>query len=139
MADDQVLVVNGGRGLVVEALLNLGAVAPAWLQWGVGSSAPAAADTDLTTKTDCNEARVDGTGSDSQEAIFTYRVKETITKSLPALTGAIIRELGTFNADGAGGPPVSGGTMFIHAVFDAISLNVGNAIEFTVDTLITAT
>ena len=136
MAADDVLVVNGGRGLVVEALLNLGAVAQAWLQWGVGATATAAAQTDLIDKTDCDESRVDGTGSDTQEAIFTYRVKETITK---AGAGAIIRELGTFNADGAGGPPVSGGTMFLRAMFDAISLNVGNAIEFTVDTLVTAT
>ncbi len=136
MAADDVQVVNGGREMVVDAILALGATAPAWLQWGVGSSPTDPTDTDLETKTDCNEARTDATDADSKVSNYTYRVIGTLTKTL---TAAIIRELGTFNADGAGGPPVSGGTMFLRAMFDAISLNVGNAIEFTVDTLVTAT
>ena len=139
MAADDVQVVNGGREMVVDAILALGATAPAWLQWGVGSSPTDPTDTDLETKTDCNEARTDATAADSKVSNYTYRVVGTITKALPIATPAIIRELGSFNADGAGGPPVSGGTMFLRAMFDAISLNVGNAIEFTVDTLITAT
>ena len=136
MAADDVLVVNTGRELNVDALLALAAVAPAWIQWGVGSAAVTAADTDLNDKTGCNESRTDSTGADSKVSNYTYRVVGTITNTGGA---AIIREVATFNADGAGGPPVAGGTMFLRAMFDAISLNVGNAIEFTIDTLVTAT
>ena len=135
MALDDVLVVNTGRELTVDALIALAATAPIYLQWGVSSQAVAAADVDLIDKTGCNETPR-ATGVDSKVSNYTYRVVGTLTKTVAA---AIIRELGTFNADGAGGPPVSGGTMFLRAMFDAISLNVGNAIEFTVDTLVTAT
>ena len=134
MALDDVLVVNTGRELTVDALIALAATAPIYLQWGVGSTGVLAAQTDLIDKTGCNETPR-ATGVDSKVSNYTYRVIGTITKTV---AGAIIRELGSFNAAGAGTPP-TGDTMFLRAMFDAISLNVGNAIEFTVDTLVTAT
>ena len=134
MALDDVLVVNTGRELTVDALIALAATAPIYLQWGVSSQAVAGADVDLIDKTGCNETPR-ATGVDTKVSNYTYRVIGKLTKTL---TAAIIRELGTFNAAGTG-TPVDGNTMFLRAMFDAISLNVGNAIEFTVDTLITAT
>jgi len=134
MALDDVLVVNTGRELTVDALIALAATAPIYLQWGVSSQAVAGADVDLIDKTGCNETPR-ATGVDSKVSNYTYRVIGTLTKTL---TAAIIRELGSFNAAGAG-TPANGDTMFLRAMFDAISLSVGNAIEFTVDTLITAT
>lgn len=135
MAADDVLVVTTGIGLVTAAILGLGAVAPAWIQWGVSADAVAAGQTDLQDKTGCNESRTDCTATDSVETDDvtndTYRCYGTITKATAA---AIIREVASFNQDGAGGPPVSGGTMFLRAMFDAISLNVDNSIEFTIDT-----
>jgi len=135
MAADDVLVVNTGRELVVDALLALGASAPAYIGWGVGATAVDPTDTDLDDQTDCGEARTNATGSDSKESTYTYRVVGTITKAAAA---AIIREVATFDGAGAGSPP-SGDTMFLRAMFDAISLNIDNAIEFTIDTLVTAT
>lgn len=135
MAADDVLVLNGGREMTVDALLALGATAPAFLGWGVGSTAVDPTDTDLDDQTDCGEARTDATAADSKVSNYTYRVVGTITKAAAA---AIIRELCTFNGAGAGSPP-TGATAFLRAMFDAISLNIGNAIEFTVDTLVTAT
>jgi len=134
MAADQVLVPTTGIGIVTAAILGLGATAPAYMGWGVGATAPAAGDTDLDDQTDCGEARTDCTGSDSIVTTTvtndTYRCTGTITKATAA---AIIRELCTFNGAGAGSPP-TGDTCFLRAVFDAISLNIGNSIEFTVDT-----
>jgi len=135
MAADDVLVVNGGREMTVDALLALGATAPAFLGWGVGATAVDPTDTDLDDQTDCGEARTDATGADSKVSNYTYRVVGTITKAAAA---AIIREVATFNGAGAGSPP-TGATMFLRAMFDAISLNIGNSIEFTIDTLVSAT
>ena len=133
MAADDVLVVNTGREMNVDALLALAASAPIYIGWGVGAVAVDPTDTDLNSQTDCGEART--TGVDSKVSSFTYRVVGTITKAVAA---AIIREIVTFNGAGAGSPP-TGDTAFLRAMFDAISLNIGNAIEFTIDTLVTAT
>lgn len=135
MPADDVLVVNGGREMAVDAILALGATAPAYLGWGVGATAVDPTDTDLDDQTGCGEARTDATGTDSKVSNYTYRVVGTITKAAAA---AIIRELCLFNGAGTGSPP-TGDTAFLRAMFDAISLNIGNAIEFTVDTLVTAT
>ena len=132
MAADDVLVVNTGRELNVDALLALGAVAPIWLQQGVSDQVVAAADVDLIDKTGCAEDRVEGT--DTKVSNYTYRVVGTILKSGDAL----IREVGTFNAADASAPP-DGDTMFLRAMFDVISMKDGNSIEYTIDTLISAT
>jgi len=133
MAADDVLVVNGGREMTVDALLALGASAPEYIQQGVGTTATDPAQTDLIDKTDCGEARVQGT--DAKVSNYTYRTVGTITK---ADADAIIREVATFNGAGTGSPP-SGDTMFLRAMFDAISIKIGNSIEYTIDTLISAT
>ena len=129
---DAVLVVTTGLTLITNQLLALGAVAPSWLQWGVGTTEPLAADTDLETKTDCNEARVDGTDSVVTTTLTddTYRVVGTITK---AGAVAAITEVGTFNATNGDTPP-DGDTMFLRATFSAINLVIGNSIAFTIDT-----
>ena len=133
MAADDVLVVNTGREMAVDALLALGAAAPQYIGWGVGATAVDPTDTDLDDQTGCDEART--AGVDSKVSSYTYRVVGTITKTAAA---AVIREIVTFNGAGTGTPP-TGDTAFLRAMFDAISLNVGNAIQFTIDTLMTAT
>ena len=129
---DSVLVVTSGLTLITSQLLALGVVAPSWLQWGVGTTAPAAANVDLETKTDCNEDRVDGTDSVETTTLDddTYRVVGTITKE-DAI--AAITEVGTFNAASVTDPP-DGDTMFLRATFSAINLVIGNSIAFTIDT-----
>ena len=129
---DSVLVVTTGLTLITTALVDLGAVAPAWVQWGVGTTVPNAADVDLEDKTDCAEDRVDDGDSVETTTLTddTYRATALITK---AAAGAAITEVGTFNAADTSAPP-DGDTMFLRATFSAINLVIGNSIDFTIDT-----
>ena len=132
---DTVVVVDTGLGITTAAVLGLGATAPAFIDWGVGTTAPDPTDTEMETLTGCPEVRTDATGTDSvvttDSADDTYRVVGTIVKTDSA---AAITEVGLFNSAGAGGPPPTGGTMFLHATFSAINLEIGNSIQFTIDT-----
>ena len=129
---DEVLVVTTGLTLITTALVDLGAIAPKHVQWGVGTTAPAAADVDLEDKAGCNEARVNVDAAVTTTTLTddTFSVGALITK---AAVGAAITEVGTFNAADAGTPP-DGDTMFLRATFDAINLVAGNSIDFTIDT-----
>ena len=129
---DSVLVVTSGLTIITTCLVDLAAVAPKHAQWGVGVTPPAAGDTDLETKTGCNEARVNDDAAVTTTTLTddTFSVGALITK---AGVGAAITEVGTFNAADAGTPP-TGDTMFLRATFDAINLVVGNSIDFTIDT-----
>jgi len=129
---DAVLVVTTGLTLITTALVDLAAIAPKHVQWGIGVTPPAAGDVDLETKTDCNEARVSDLAEVATITLTddTFRCHALITK---AAAPAAITEVGTFNAADAGAPP-DGDTMFLRATFDAINLVVGNSIDFTIDT-----
>ena len=132
---DTVVVVDTGLGITTAAILALAGSAPAFIDWGVGTTAPDPTDTAMETLTGCPEVRTDATGTDSVEMTDstndTYRVVGTIVKTDSA---AAITEVGLFNTAGTGGPPPTGGTMFLHATFSAINLEIGNSIEFTIDT-----
>ena len=130
---DTVLVVEDGLTIITSAVEALGATAPKWAQWGVGTTAPDPADADLETKTGCNETprtnndyAVTTTDADDD----TLSAGALITKTV---AGAAITEVGLFNAEGAGTPP-TGDTLFLRATFSAINLVAGNSIDFTIDT-----
>ena len=130
---DTVLVVEDGLTIITSAVVALGATAPKWAQWGVGTTAPDSADDDLETKTGCNETprtnddcAVTTTDADDD----TISVGALITKTVGP---ADITEVGLFNAEGAGTPP-TGDTLFLRATFSPIGLVAGNSIDFTIDT-----
>ena len=131
MAGDNVLVVTAGLTIITTQLVALGAAAPKFAQWGVGTTETVAGDTDLETKTGCNEARVNidyavDTGDVTDDTVTCGAL---ITK---AGVAAVITEVALFNAANGDTPP-AGDTMFLRATFDAISLVVGNSIDFTID------
>ena len=134
---DSVLVVTSGLTIITNALLNPGgagaAVAPKWVQWGVGTTPPATGNTDLETKTDCDEGRENVTATVETDALAddTFQVTALLTKD-PA-TSAAITEVATFNLEDDSAP-AAGGTMFLRATFSAINLVAGNSIDFTIDT-----
>ena len=129
---DSVLVVTSGLSLITTALVGLGAGAPKFIQWGLGTTGPLAADTDLETKGSCNEDRV----SDLCE-VATDVTTDNLLRCHGLLTrdgvDVAITEVATFNITDAGDPP-TGGVMFLRATFDAINLVAGNSIDFTIDT-----
>jgi len=129
---DVVLVVTDGLTIITTALVALGAAAPKFAQWGVGTTGPVAADSDLEDKTGCNEARV----NDNYAVTTTTLTDDTVSAGAlitKAAAVAAITEVGLFNATDAGAPP-TGDTMFLRATFDAINLVIGNSIDFTIDT-----
>ena len=126
---DVVSVVDTGLTITAAQILALGAAAPAFIEWGVGVTPPVRANTDIEDSTGCTEARTDATGTDSVVAsgdggTDTYRVVGTITKIVGA---AAITEVGTFTT-------LAAGDLFLRATFSAINLEIGNSIEFTIDT-----
>ena len=126
---DVVSVVDTGLTIVAAQVLALGASAPAFIEWGVGVTPPVRTNTDIQDSTGCAEARTDATGTDSVVAsgdggTDTYRVVGTITKADEA---AAITEVCTFTS-------LAAGDLFLRATFSAINLEIGNSIEFTIDT-----
>jgi len=127
---DVAIVTTAGLTLITTALVALAAIAPKWAQWGVGTTPPVVGNTDLETKTGCNEARVN---DDYAVATTTLTDDSVVAGALitKATAGAAITEVGLFNAYDETEPP-TGDTMFMRATFDAINLVVGNSIDFTI-------
>lgn len=127
MAVSQVLT-DAGEAWVVAACVaaNTGK----YVQWGVGTTAAAKADTGIQTTTGATESRATGTitsqVSDGAE-LDTYQVVATLTKSG---SGAAITEAVLMDAAGSGNPP-TGGNCIVHGVFDPINLAVNDQIQFT--------
>lgn len=91
---------------------------------GEGTDAEAAGDAGLGTPRE--DARVVGTQVEGATT-KTYKSIATIT-----YTGSYaITEHGLFNTAGAGGPPVTGGTLMDRTKFAAINVVATNAVEFT--------
>lgn len=123
------MVVDTGKAIAANRMLAAG-TEPKYVGWGTSNTAEAAGQTDLQTA--ATEARTSGTSSRVTGSVTndTYRVVATITC---AGAGKTIQEVATFDAAGSGSPP-SGGTMFLRAVHGAQTLNVGDSIEYTIDT-----
>lgn len=122
MADVIKIVTTGLAGLV-NRMRGQGSEF-AYVGWGTGTTAPVVANTVLETPR--AEARVLGTTSSqtTTTAGDTYRCVATLTC---AGTGATISEIGMFDSN-------SGGNMFLRGTFSGIPLNVGDSIQFTIDT-----
>ena len=127
MAADVVFVTDDGMAITTDLLLETPLVdaAPHWVDMGTGTTPATAADTVLETPG--AEAR-DGTGTSTQvttsETHDTLQVVGTITESDG---GAAITECGLFNSLAG-----TTGFLYLRATFDAINLNDGNSIEFTI-------
>lgn len=123
MAD---VLTNGGKGVITGALNGLSTPGkPEWVAWGTGAGTSAAADTTLFTE--ASEARVQGTTSQQTTTTTndTYRVVGTITV---AGSGKTITNVGIFTAS-------TSGTLFVKSDFTGLALNVGDSIQFTINTV----
>jgi len=124
---DLVVVVDLGLEHVAAAVNGLGATSPKWIEWGIGTTAPARAQVDLVTPS--AEARTEGTPSlvasgDAGVETDIYRTVGIITSLSDAHA---VTEVGTWTN-------LTVGLMFLRATFSAINLETGNSIEFTIDT-----
>lgn len=129
MATTAILVATG-RAITANRIAGIGAM-PKFVHWGTGTTVPADGNTGLQTPRP--EARVEGTVAvvTTVTPNDTYRVVGTLI----AGSAAAITEIGIFDSAGAGTPP-TGGTLFVRAVFPVINLDIGDALQFTIDTAI---
>lgn len=116
-------VVNKGLEIVTDRLKGVGGLEPHHLGWGTGTTAADVLNTGLETP--AAEARTECTSSQQQTntAKDTYRNVGTITCAGAA---KVITEVGLFDA-------ATNGNLFARATFSAINVEVGDAIEFTLD------
>jgi hypothetical protein len=125
MAADVVYVVDQGLGITTDRLLATPTVlSPHWVHWGTGATPAAANNTVLQTPG--AEARTVGTDTlvTTTTTSDTYQVVGTITC---AGAGKAITEAGLFNHLTS-----TTGYLYLRATFDAINLNVGDSILFTI-------
>jgi hypothetical protein len=114
-------VVNNGLEIISQRM-NSANTEPKYIGWGVGTTAATVTDTALGNAS--SESRTTGTSS---------KVTTTITNDTYQVFGEIIcvsatksiSEVALFNA-------ATSGTMFMHAVFDAISIVPSDGISFTI-------
>ena len=122
---DAIMIPDAGLAITTNRVVGAGTV-PKWIDWGTGTTVPAAGNTALeTVKSD--EARTVGTASQATTTTTsdTYKVVGTITC---AVAGAAITEVGLFDA-------LTSGNLFLRGTFSAINLNVADSIEFTINTV----
>lgn len=121
---DVVYVTDSGLGIITNRIIGAG-TEPKYLGWGTSTTAATATDTALGTQaSETSTTKVTGTGT---------RITTTTTNDTYQVVGIItcagasksITEVGLFDA-------ASSGTMFLHGTFDAINVNVGDSVEFTI-------
>lgn len=124
------ILVATGRMIAANRIAGIGAM-PKFVHWGTGTTVPVDGNTGLQTPRP--EARVEGTVGivTTITSSDTYRVVGTLI----AESAAAITEIGIFDSAGTGTPP-TGGALFMRAVFPVINLDVGDALQFTIDTAI---
>jgi hypothetical protein len=129
------LIVNAGLAIATGLLTKITTAEPKYLQWGTGTTAPAAGNTALQTA--LNEARVSGTVTrvTTTAADDTMQVVGTLTNASGGTVN--VTELGSFDAAGSG-TPATGGNMFSRSTFTAIPVDNGGGIAFTVKTVATS-
>ena len=122
MAEPIVYLTNYGRK-VVQHLVQQDATytTPVYVGWGTGTGAQNDTRTDLITP--ASEARVAGTTS-----VVTTDVTDDTYQNVATLTcegsAKVITESGVFM-------DASGATLFLHAIFDDLSLQPGDSIQLT--------
>lgn len=116
-------VVNKGLEIITDRLKGVGGAEPHHVGWGTGATAADVANTGLETP--AAESRTECASSQQQTttAKDTYRNVGTITC---AGSAKAITEVGLFDA-------AADGNLFARATFSAINVEVGDAIEFTLD------
>jgi hypothetical protein len=121
---DVIYVVDDGLAIITNRIIGAG-TEPKYIGWGTNATAATAADTGLGTA--AAESRTTGTGTrvTTTETNDTYQVVGTIAC---ASAGKTIAEVGLFDAD-------TDGNMFLHGTFTGIPLNVGDSIQFTIQTV----
>ena len=122
---DAIMIPDAGLAITTNRVVGAGTV-PKWIDWGTGTTVPAAGNTALeTVKSD--EARTVGTASQATTTTTsdTYKDVGLITC---AVAGAAITEVGLFDA-------LTSGNLFLRGTFSAINLNVADSIEFTINTV----
>jgi len=117
---------DSGKTVVTTALVS--GVTP-YIHWGTGTNGGATVD-DSALETPGNEDRVLGTESlvNGGVADDTYQVVGTLTCDS---TAKAITEAGIFTTAGSGGPPKTGGVLFLYSTFSAINVAENDQIEFT--------
>ena len=127
MAADVVKVVDQGLGITTDRLMVVPGFTdpPRWIGIGKGTTDPEDDETELE-----NESV-----EDRAEGVLTLETESSADDTLQCV--------GTVTADGIQAVTECGqfahvsdsaGYMFLHAKFDAIGLQVGNSIEFTIKT-----
>lgn len=118
---------SAGKAIVTNLVSGLGGTIPKWVGWGTGAGTAAVGDTDLFTA--AAEARTTGTITRTTTSVAndTVQVLGTVTASAPRS----ITNVATFDAAGTGSPP-TGGNIAVHADHTTISLNIGEAIQYTI-------
>ena len=121
-----IVVATDSMMAIITNLITGSGTEPKYIDMGTGTTPAAASDTALETPGP--EDRVAGTSSRQTTNVTndTYRTVGTITKTTAA---ADITEVGSFDA-------LTAGNIGIRATFGAIHLEVGNSIEFTIDTVL---
>lgn len=117
------LIVNTGRAVVTNRMVNA-TLPPTFLGWGTGAGTTAATDTTLFTE--ASEARAVCTASQqtTTTANDTYRLVGTLTV---AGAGKTITNAGLLDASSAG-------NLYFKTDFTGVALNVGESIQFTINT-----
>lgn len=124
MADVKIIT-SVGLGLISAALKGATYSEPKYIGWGTGTTPPVAGNTALETP--AAEARTLATTSVETTTVAndTYRITGLIT-----CTGSqkAITEVGLFTA-------ATGGSMYARVTFDAVTVDPGDSILFTFDTV----
>lgn len=121
---------NNGLARITAALIALN-----WYgQWGTGSGANAAANAVTTTGT--TEARTLATTTQQTTTVANDTMRNVFTITELSAGPIAITEVGVFDAAGSGSPP-TGGNMDIYGDFSVINVNLGDSIQFTVNTKFT--
>jgi hypothetical protein len=110
-----------GKSIITNLLSGLGGTVPKYIGWGTGAGTAAIGDTDLFTP--ASEARVAATVSRTTTTVAndTLQLVGTLTVSG---SGKTITNVGAFDAS-------TSGNLFIHADHSSFTLNVGEAIQYT--------
>lgn len=114
-------VVNEGLSQVISALSTSASV-PKYIGWGIGGSAVA---TSVNTALTSESATVRCTGTVTIQTSNTTSDTLQVTGTMTATSALTITEVALFNASSAG-------SMFLRVSHDAINLNSGDSIAWTI-------
>lgn len=124
-----VKVTNVGLSVLSNRIIQAG-TAPKNIGWGIGTNTPAITDTTLQTESAPTTAGGRTVGSESRTTVTATNDTYTVTGTIVAGSSLAITEVGLFDN-------VTAGNMLLHAVFNAVNVNSGDSIAFTINTQLT--